>query len=147
MATASAVVDIFVRCEVAPPEPSTARVAVQVLQAPPTSSTARVTVGVSEPPPQPSTARVTVQVTAPHVPVFDARNDTTVTTPNTPVVIHVLGNDRVDGQQATPANARPFITRPPTIGTATVNPNGTITYTPPADACGVIDFEYDITWP
>ena len=126
---------------------STARAVVQVLQAPPTSSTARVTVGVSEPPPQPSTARVTVQVTAPHVPVFDARNDTVVTTPNTPVVIHVLGNDRVDGSQATPANARPFITRPPTIGTATVNPNGTITYTPPADACGVIDFEYDIAWP
>ena len=122
---------------------STARVAVQVLQAPPTSSTARVTVGVSEPPPQPSTARVT----APHVSVFNARNDTAVTTPNTPVGIHVLGNDRVDGNQATPANARPFITRPPTIGTATVNPNGTITYTPPADACGVIDFEYDITWP
>lgn len=126
---------------------TTARVAVQVLQAPPTSSTARVTVGVSEPPLQPSTARVTVQVTAPHVPVFDARNDTAVTTPNTPVVIHVLSNDRVDGNQATPSNARPFITRPPTIGTATVNPNGTITYTPPADACGVIDFEYDIAWP
>ena len=74
MAAASAVVDIFVRREVAPPEPSTARVIVQVLQAPPTTSTARVAVGVSEPPPQPSTARVTVQVTAPHVPVFVARS-------------------------------------------------------------------------
>lgn len=127
--------------------PSTARVVVMTLPAPPEPSTARVTVQVQHPPPQPSTARVVVQVTAPHVPVFVARNDTAVTTPNTPVVIHVLGNDRVDGNQATPANARPFITRPPTIGTAAVNPNGTVTYTPPADACGVIDFEYDITWP
>ena len=143
MATASAVVDIIVTC--APPP--TARVVVMTLPAPPEPSTARVTVQVQHPPMQPSTARVTVQVTAPHVPAFDARNDTAVTTPNTPVVIHVLGNDRVDGNQATPANARPFITRPPTIGTATVNPNGTITYTPPADACGVIDFEYDIAWP
>ena len=127
--------------------PTSARVVVMTLPAPPEPSTARVTVQVQHPPQQPSTARVIVQVTAPHVPVFDARNDTAVTTPNTPVVIHVLGNDRVDGNQATPANARPFITRPPTIGTATVNPNGTITYTPPADACGVIDFEYDIAWP
>lgn len=142
MATASAVVDNTINSA-----PSTARVVVMTLPAPPEPSTARVTVQVQHPPQQPSTARVTVQVTAPHVPVFDARNDTAVTTPNTPVVIHVLSNDRVDGNQATPANARPFITRPPSIGTATVNPNGTITYTPPADACGVIDFEYDIAWP
>ena len=142
MATASAVVDITVNCA-----PSTARVVVMTLPAPPQPSTAPATVQVQHQPPQPSTARVTVQVTAPHVPVFNARNDTAVTTPNTPVGIHVLGNDRVDGNQATPANARPLITRPPTIGTATVNPNGTITYTPPDDACGVIDFEYDIAWP
>ncbi|MCD6066320.1 MAG: outer rane adhesin like protein, partial [Bacteroidetes bacterium] len=57
-----------------------------------------------------------------------AVNDLTSTNPNTPVVVNVKGND--SDPNGTGSLGTPTIITPPTNGTAVVNPDGTITYTP-----------------
>jgi LPXTG-motif cell wall-anchored protein len=74
------------------------------------------------------TVTVTVEPTA--------TDDVTTTTPGVPVVIRVLGND--------PSQASLVVrsVTDPAHGTATVNPDGTITYTPDPGFAGVDTFTY-----
>ena len=84
-----------------------------------------------------STGTVTItirQVNA--APVASA--NTAVTSEDTPVVVAVLANDTdADGD----ALAVVVVT-PPSRGTATANPDGTITYTPAANSSGADQFTY-----
>ncbi|WP_313331434.1 Ig-like domain-containing protein [Comamonas sp.] len=83
-------------------------------------------------------AIVTITVEAP-LPVV-ADDDSASTKANTPVKIDVKVND------STPVGVlgNPSIVSQPASGEATVNPDGTITYTPPAGFAGVVTFEYEI---
>ena len=71
-----------------------------------------------------------------------ANDDTATTTTGTSVTVNVLGNDTDpdDGLDVTSV----AVTTPPTQGTVTVNPDGTITYTPNAAACGTDTFQYRV---
>ncbi len=70
-----------------------------------------------------------------------AQNDMAATTPNTPVTIAVKANDSdPDGQPL----GQPIIVSPPTNGNLTLNPNGTITYTPVSSFTGVDSFVYQV---
>lgn len=63
-----------------------------------------------------------------------------------PVIINVLANDLVKGSPATLedlAGPPTIVTQPP-VGTATVNADGTITYTPPEGFTGEVEFQYMI---
>ncbi|MEO1258228.1 MAG: gliding motility-associated C-terminal domain-containing protein [Bacteroidota bacterium] len=68
--------------------------------------------------------------------------DEVVTPPNTPIDIDILVNDSDpnDGIDTSSTN----ITDPPTNGTANVNPDGTITYTPDPDFAGQDTLIYEI---
>jgi VCBS repeat-containing protein len=85
----------------------------------------------------PGTVTVTIN------PVNDApvaANDSTVTDLDTAIDINVLGNDfDVDGDTLTVTAATPG-----TNGTTTVNPDGTITYTPEPGFVGLDTFEYTV---
>jgi hypothetical protein len=72
-------------------------------------------------------------------------DDWASTSQNSPVVIPVMANDRIAGNPATPSNSVVVITSPPTQGTVTVNPDGTVTYTPNEGACGQDTFQYTLT--
>jgi len=90
-----------------------------------------------------STASVVIIVT----PVNDApvaNDDGVATAVDTPVVIAVLRNDYdVDGDVLTV----PRIRFAPTSGTAVINANGTVTYTPPAGFIGTTTFVYELCDP
>ena len=70
-----------------------------------------------------------------------ATNDNTTTAVETPVTINVLAND--GGLNNPPHTVT--INTPPATGTAVVNGNNTITYTPPDDFSGVASFTYKLT--
>ncbi|MGB3612494.1 MAG: Ig-like domain-containing protein, partial [Elainellaceae cyanobacterium] len=82
-----------------------------------------------------------------------AVNDTATTTANTPVTIGVLANDS-DPEDVVPAGGITQIDGTPAVvnqpialtagGTATLLPNGTISYTPPAGFTGVAQFPYTV---
>ncbi len=87
-----------------------------------------------------ATVRVTVN-DLPHAPV--ANDDTVVAQPGQPTVVDVLANDTDEDGDIDPACVT--ITRPPTKGTAVVNPEtGVITYTATAGATGSDSFEYRV---
>lgn len=67
-----------------------------------------------------------------------AEDDYATTVVDTPVRIAVLAND-------TPSNATPSIISHPTNGTATVNPDGTISYQPNSGFIGKDTFAYQIS--
>lgn len=69
-----------------------------------------------------------------------ADNDSTTTPFNTPVTVTVKGNDST----SVGVLGNPAITTPPTQGEALVNPDGTVTYTPPTGFTGEVTFEYEI---
>lgn len=69
-----------------------------------------------------------------------ADDDSTTTPINTPVTVGVKGNDST----TTGSLGNPTVVTPPPVGTATVNPDGTITYTPPANYTGEVRFKYNI---
>ncbi len=72
----------------------------------------------------------------------DAINDSASATEDTPLTISVLGNDALNDQNVTvslPNNSSA------NGGTITVNPDGTINYTPPTDFNGTDTFVYTIT--
>jgi hypothetical protein len=71
-----------------------------------------------------------------------AANDVFSTTQNTAVVCSVLANDS-DAESAIDNSSLSIIT-PSTNGTAVVNANGTITFTPNAGFTGVTTFVYEI---
>ncbi|HRK29120.1 MAG TPA: Ig-like domain-containing protein, partial [Chitinophagales bacterium] len=71
-----------------------------------------------------------------------ANDDTASTTPDTPVAIPVLDNDTdPDGDALTVVD----IPNPPANGTATINPDSTITYTPNPGFIGTDTFTYVIS--
>ncbi len=75
-----------------------------------------------------------------------ANNDNTQTTMGIPVGIVVLAND-TDPDNATSLNGQlnnPTILSQPSVGTAVVNGNGIMTYTPPATFTGVVSFPYEV---
>jgi gliding motility-associated-like protein len=73
-----------------------------------------------------------------------AVDDQGFTQVNTPITIPILNNDTdPDGDVITPT----IISQPVNGGTATINPNGTVTYTPPVGYAGVDTFEYKICDP
>ncbi|MFP2996300.1 Calx-beta domain-containing protein [Spongiivirga sp. MCCC 1A20706] len=82
------------------------------------------------------TATVTVDVT----PVDDAIDDNATTDEDTPVTIDVLANDTF-----TNTNIAVTSTTSPANGTATINPDNTITYTPGPDFSGTDTFTYEVT--
>ena len=63
--------------------------------------------------------------------------DTAITTPDTPVTLPVLGNDSGAGLEIVALDS-------PTAGTAVVNPDGTVTYTPNAGVTGTDSFTYTV---
>jgi hypothetical protein len=92
---------------------------------------------------------VTVLVVADPVVGNDAPvaiNDNTQTTQNTPVIIAVLANDS-DPDSTTSLNgqlANPTLVSQPSVGTAVVNANGTVSYTPPVSFTGLVSFPYQV---
>lgn len=89
--------------------------------------------------PDSAVAIVTVTVQAPGAPV--AQNDTASTAFGTPVAISVLGND-------SDPNSLPLTVTQvtaPAHGSAAINPNNTITYTPQAGYAGADSFKYVIS--
>jgi len=73
-------------------------------------------------------------------------NDATQTTAGVPVTIAVLAND-TDPNSATSLNGQlnnPTLVSQPSVGTAVVNANGTVTYTPPAGFTGVVTIPYQV---
>ena len=71
----------------------------------------------------------------------DAQDDSVEGNYNAPVTIPVLGNDSdPDGDPL----SNPVIVTGPANGTVTVNPDGTITYTPAPDFCGDDMFTYEV---
>ncbi|MEZ4887550.1 MAG: Ig-like domain-containing protein [Chitinophagales bacterium] len=88
---------------------------------------------------------ITVNITV--LPVNDAptaTDDLTNTDVNTPIVIPVLGNDfDIDGDSL----AVITIEVNPSNGEATIDPEGTVTYTPDTDFVGIDTFVYVITDP
>ncbi|MET0288886.1 MAG: Ig-like domain-containing protein [Pseudoxanthomonas sp.] len=73
---------------------------------------------------------------------IEASNDSGSTPPGTPVTTQVLLNDRLNGQPVDPQAVTVTVTTPPGSGTAVVNPDNTITYTPPAGFSGSISYQY-----
>ncbi|WP_375447226.1 Ig-like domain-containing protein [uncultured Fibrella sp.] len=97
-----------------------------------------------------SSACVSINVNPISSPVYNdrpiANNDNTQTTAGTSVTVAVLAND-TDPDDATTPNGQlgnPTIIGQPTVGTAVVNANGTVTFTPPANFTGVVSFTYQV---
>jgi hypothetical protein len=63
----------------------------------------------------------------------------------TPAILTPLANDTVNGQPI-PAGALITIVTPPHLGTATVNPDNTLSYTPNANANGLDGIIYTVTY-
>ncbi|MGY3266229.1 Ig-like domain-containing protein [Lysobacter sp. HA35] len=87
------------------------------------------------------TATVTVNVIAP---ALAASNDVGTTKQNTATVIAVLGNDTMAGTAVANNAVAVTVTTAPTHGTAVVNANGTVTYTPATNYSGIDSFIYRI---
>jgi Bacterial Ig domain len=91
------------------------------------------------------TATVTITITTPLTPGTNlpsvAMPDNTSTPKDKPVTINVLANDA--DPEGTPLK-NPTIATPPTKGTAVVNPDGTITYTPNPGTTGDDTFTYQV---
>lgn len=84
------------------------------------------------------TATAVLRITV--TPVPDIVPDTSTTERDTPVRIPVLDNDDFEGR-----NPRVTGTTPPGNGTVTINPDGSITYTPNPGFTGTDTFTYTVT--
>lgn len=84
------------------------------------------------------TATAVLRITV--TPVPDIVPDTATTEPGKPVTIPVLDNDDFEGK-----NPRVTGTTPPANGTVTINPDGSITYTPDPGFTGTDTFTYTVT--
>ena len=76
-----------------------------------------------------------------------ANNDSATTLTNTPVSVNILANDTKNGVppvDVADLQGLPTITLPPSNGTATVNLDGTVTYTPNPGFVGPDYFDYTI---
>ncbi|MEC5031494.1 MAG: Ig-like domain-containing protein [Oscillatoria sp. PMC 1051.18] len=90
------------------------------------------------------TATVTVTVGGTTGGVFDAVDDTATTDQGTPVNIDVIANDVDDDADPSDLEVDPASIAGVVNGTAVVDADGTILYTPDADFVGVEDFTYDL---
>jgi len=88
-----------------------------------------------------STATVTLAVHPVNDPPV-ALDDTASTKEDLPVRIYVLVNDSDPEDELNPSSIA--ILRAPTNGTATPNPDGTITYAPATDFAGTDSFDYQV---
>ena len=70
-------------------------------------------------------------------------DDADTTPEDTPVIIDILGNDTLFGDLGT--NYDVTDVTDPANGTVTINPDGTVTYTPDPDFNGTDTFEYTVT--
>jgi len=88
--------------------------------------------------------QVDITVTPTNDPPVAKDDADTVSNEDTDAVIDVLANDRdIDGDELTITNA----TDSANGGSVTVNPDGTVTYTPPANFTGTDTFDYTICDP
>ncbi|MFD2574541.1 Ig-like domain-containing protein [Spirosoma soli] len=87
-----------------------------------------------------SSAPVNLTVNA----VLQANADVATTNAGTPVGVSVLTNDTRNGLPASTTNVTVSVSTPPTTGTATVNANGSISYTPAPGFSGPVSFTYAI---
>jgi hypothetical protein len=88
-----------------------------------------------------NTATVTVTVSAPNQPPV-ANPDTATTTAATAVTVNVIANDTDPDGTVNPGSI--VIVTPPANGTAVVNLNGTVRYTPAAGFTGTNQFTYNV---
>jgi uncharacterized repeat protein (TIGR01451 family) len=88
-----------------------------------------------------ATTNATVLVNAAPI---SATPDTATTPQNTPVVTPVLGNDTLNGAAIDPTKVAVTVPTPPANGTTTVNPDGTITYTPNPNFSGTDTYTYQV---
>jgi len=86
----------------------------------------------------------TVTANADTFTIFEDCSATAATSCATPPVFAPLANDTFNGG-AVPAGAVVTLTGTPRLGTATVNANGTITYTPNSNANGTDSMQYTVT--
>ncbi|MBD2705338.1 tandem-95 repeat protein [Spirosoma sp. BT702] len=70
--------------------------------------------------------------------------DQVTTASGTPISVSVLANDTRNGLPASASNVTVSLANQPANGTAVVNPNGTITYTPTPAFFGVNSFSYTV---
>lgn len=89
----------------------------------------------------PAQCHVSTVTVAVGVNVVDAVNDTDATTAVTPVTTDVTGNDTTQSGQPL---AHPTVPTSPTHGSAVVNGDGTITYTPAAAWSGTDSYGYQL---
>jgi len=87
------------------------------------------------------TASVTVNVVAP---ALVANDDSATTAQNTAVIVAVLGNDSMAGAAIAAGAVTVTVTTAPAHGTAVVNANGGVTYTPANNYSGPDSFVYRI---
>ncbi|GAA4452490.1 hypothetical protein GCM10023189_16020 [Nibrella saemangeumensis] len=73
-----------------------------------------------------------------------ANPDNATTQAGTPVTTTVLANDTRNGGPASTTNVTVSLTGPPASGTAVVNANGSITFTPAAGFTGPVSYTYTI---
>ncbi|MCY7358855.1 MAG: Ig-like domain-containing protein, partial [Rudanella sp.] len=75
-----------------------------------------------------------------------ANNDNTRTTAGMPVTVPVLANDTDPNGPGSPNGqlSNPTLLTPPAVGTAVVNNDGTVTYTPPAGFTGTVSIPYQV---
>ncbi|MEC4985879.1 MAG: Ig-like domain-containing protein, partial [Oscillatoria sp. PMC 1076.18] len=90
------------------------------------------------------TATVTVTVGGATTGVFEAVDDTATTNQNTPINIDVVANDTDDDADPSDLEVDPASISGVANGSAVVDADGTILYTPDADFVGVEDFTYDL---
>lgn len=78
-----------------------------------------------------------------------ANDDAATTAMNTPVTVPVLANDTLgdDPVALEDLAGPPTIIAQPSVGEASVNPDGSITYTPPDGFTGEVEFQYRIDLP
>ena len=93
--------------------------------------------------PTPVCSSAVVHITVPANTVT-GNPDTATTPPGTPVTTPVLDNDTVTPGGAPLNPGSVTVTTPPTKGTTTVNPDGTVLYTPTPGTSGVDTYTYQV---
>ncbi len=86
-----------------------------------------------------ATATVTITVLPNQIEAID---DSGTTDPNTPVTTPVIGNDTSTGTVLDPTSVT--VVTPPANGTTTVNPDGSVTYTPNPNYSGMDTYQYQV---
>jgi gliding motility-associated-like protein len=75
---------------------------------------------------------------------YEAKDDKKFTDPNTPVTVDILGNDVLHNVFLKDSCNQSTIINPPSHGSAEINMDGTVTYTPVSGFTGVDSFRYKL---